>query len=48
MDEQDAGKWRRKLVIQLVIRANVLLDLISARGQDFAEGVGIRYVTWEG
>jgi hypothetical protein len=34
VDEQDAKHWRRMLVIQLVRRANELLNSISARGQD--------------
>jgi hypothetical protein len=34
VDEQDAKQWRRMLVMQLVKRANGLLDSISARCQD--------------
>ncbi|KAM0809539.1 putative Zn(2)-C6 fungal-type domain-containing protein [Seiridium cardinale] len=33
VSEQDAKQWRRMLVIQLLRRANELLDTISARGQ---------------
>lgn len=34
VDEQDAKHWRRMLAMQLLRRANELLNSISARGQD--------------
>ena len=34
VDDQDAKEWRKMLVLQLVRRANELLDSISAKGDD--------------